>query len=221
MSAETDMSRRDELEALLPFYLNGTLEGEDLAAVEAWLASDPQAAAALGEAELEFSGTTAANEALRPPADALSRFTKALEREAGPARAAKPASLLSTALGRLFGLPAGLAWATATAAVLLLLAQVTTGIIPGPGYEIAGDDENLAQGPFALVSFKPEARMDEVAGFLSANSAAIIGGPSATGVFRVAIPVKTVADYDRIVGLIAAQPFVQSVVAGRKPKDGD
>ena len=44
------MSRRDELEALLPFYLNGTLEGEDLAAVEAWLTSDPAAMAALGEA---------------------------------------------------------------------------------------------------------------------------------------------------------------------------
>lgn len=221
MSAEIDMSRRDELEALLPFYLNGTLEGEDLAAVEAWLASDPQAAAALGEAELEFSGTTAANEAIRPPADALSRFTRALERQAGPAREPKAASFLSTMVARVLGLPAGLAWATATAAVLLLLAQATTGFLQDPGYEIAGEDGEIMKGPFALVSFKPEARMDEVAAFLSGNGAAIIGGPSATGVFRVAIPVKTVADYDRILGLIAAQPFVQSVVAGRKPRDGD
>ena len=77
------MSRRDEMETLLPFYLNGSLEGSELEAVEEWLATDPAALAALGEAEAEFSGTTAANEAIRPPADALSRFAKALDAEAG------------------------------------------------------------------------------------------------------------------------------------------
>ena len=41
MSEPEYMSRRDELETLLPFYLNGTLDGADLAAVEEWLASDP------------------------------------------------------------------------------------------------------------------------------------------------------------------------------------
>jgi len=30
MSEEGHMSRRDELEAMLPFYLNGTLEGAEL-----------------------------------------------------------------------------------------------------------------------------------------------------------------------------------------------
>ena len=37
------MSRRDEIETLLPFYLNGTLSGDDLDAVEEWLATDPAA----------------------------------------------------------------------------------------------------------------------------------------------------------------------------------
>ena len=86
MSAAEKMSRRDEMEALLPFYLNGTLEGAELEAVEEWLSNDPAAMAALGEAEAEFSGATAANEAIRPPADALSRFTRALDAEARPAR---------------------------------------------------------------------------------------------------------------------------------------
>ena len=35
------MSSRDELEALLPFYLNGTLDEVDLASVDEWLATDP------------------------------------------------------------------------------------------------------------------------------------------------------------------------------------
>ncbi|MEI9415912.1 anti-sigma factor, partial [Mesorhizobium sp. Cs1321R2N1] len=83
MSAAEKMSRRDEMETLLPFYLNGSLEGSDLEAIEEWLATDPAALVALGEAEAEFSGTAAANEAIRPPADALSRFAKALDAEAG------------------------------------------------------------------------------------------------------------------------------------------
>ena len=61
MSAAEKMSRRDEMETLLPFYLNGSLEGAELEAVEEWLSSDPVAMAALGEAEAEFSGTAAAN----------------------------------------------------------------------------------------------------------------------------------------------------------------
>ena len=40
MSEEDRMSRRDEIEALLPFYLNGTLSGADLSAVEEWLRND-------------------------------------------------------------------------------------------------------------------------------------------------------------------------------------
>ena len=65
--SEEDMSRRDEIEALLPFYLNGTLSDAELAQVEAWLGSDPAALAALEQAELELSAASDANEAIRPP----------------------------------------------------------------------------------------------------------------------------------------------------------
>src|SRR5690606_24444802 len=104
MSSDNEMSRRDELEALLPFYLNGTLDGRDLAAVEEWLATDPAASVALEEAEAEFSGTSAANDAIRPPADALSRFSKALDAEAGPVRAVAP-SALSRLLAQFMTIP--------------------------------------------------------------------------------------------------------------------
>src|SRR3989337_2479000 len=117
-----NMSRRDELEALLPFYLNGTLSGEDLAAVEGWLATDPAAMAAVAEAEAEFSGTSAANEAIRPPADALSRFSRALDAEAGAARASAP-SMLARLWDGFWAIPASVAWAAAAAAVALVLVQ--------------------------------------------------------------------------------------------------
>jgi anti-sigma-K factor RskA len=210
------VSRRDELEALLPFYLNGTLAGAELAEVEEWLANDPQAMAALEEAERELSATSAANEAIRPPADALSRFAKALEREAGPAWDAARPSWFAAAWQRLVGVPAGLAWATAAVAVLLLAVQVVRDLGPREGgIEIAGTDEQTL--PFALVVFKPDARMNDVAAFLDENEATIVAGPLPGNMFKVGLPVKTVAEYDRLVGLIAAQSFTESVLPGKKP----
>jgi anti-sigma-K factor RskA len=213
-----EMSRRDELEALLPFYLNGTLSGEDIAAVEQWLASDPAAMAALGEAEAEFSGTAAANEAIRPPADALSRFSRSLDAEAGAARAPAP-SALSQLWAGFMAIPARFAWAAATAALVLVLVQT----VMGPGgrggpVEIAGTDaQNM---PFALVTFKPNARIADISAVLSGQGVVILSGPAAGGVFKIGVPAETAADYDRIVGLIAAQPFADTVITGRKPANG-
>ena len=215
---ENDMSRRDELEALLPFYLNGTLDGQDIAAIEEWLATDPSAMAALEEAEAEFSGTSAANDAIRPPADALSRFSRALDAEAGPSRASAP-SPLSRLWGQFMAIPASFAWAATAAAVALVLVQA----VMEPGgrggtIEIAGSGQ--ADLPFALVTFKPDARIADVSAFLAQHSATIVSGPASGGMFKIGIPVETVADYDRIVGLIAAQPFADTVLTGRKPDNG-
>jgi hypothetical protein len=215
--ASAHMSRREELEALLPFYLNGTLEGADLAAVEEWLATDPAAAASFAEAELEFSGTSAANEAIRPPTDALSRFAKALDAEAGADRAQSP-SVLARLWHGFWAIPARVAWAAAAAAVALVLVQ--TVMEPGErrSVEIAGTER--PELPFALVTFKPEARLAEVAAFLSDINASIVSGPASGGVFKVGVPADTAEDYDRIVGLIAAQPFADTVLTGRKPANG-
>lgn len=215
------MPSRDELEALLPFYLNGTLSGADLEAVEEWLAADAEAMAALAEAEMEAAGTSAANEAVRPPADALARFNRALEREAGPARAAS-GNPFAALWQRLAGLPVGLAWATAALAIALVLYQaVYGGFGQRSEFEIAGTEQDEAKRPFALVVFKADARMADIGAFLAANGAAIVGGPTATGVFRIAVPGETGAEYDRVVALIATQPFVDSVTPGRRPADAN
>lgn len=221
MSAAEKMSRRDEMEMLLPFYLNGSLEGTELEAIEEWLASDPAAMAALGEAEAEFSGTAAANEAIRPPADALSRFAKALDAEAGPPRGPAASSWLAQAWSRLMALPAGIAWAAAAVLLALVVTQsfVQTGNRDGD-FEIAGSDDDLAKMPFALVKFKPDAKLSDIVAFLDQNQLTIAGGPTADGVFRLGVPAKTAADYQKLLGLIAAQPFTEAALEGRKPADG-
>jgi anti-sigma-K factor RskA len=138
------MTHRDEMETLLPFYLNGTLEGAELAAVEEWLGSDPEAAAALERAEAEFSATSAANEAIRPPVDALSRFSKALEEVAGPAPAASAPSLLAGLWHRFMDIPAAVAWGAAAAAFALLVVQAV--VSPGDrarDFELAGAGDTV------------------------------------------------------------------------------
>lgn len=218
MNAAEKMSRRDELEALLPFYLNGTLEGPDLVAVEDWLATDPAAGVALAEAETELFGSSAANDAIRPPTDALARFTKALDAEAGPVRAPAAPSLLTRAWTAFMGVPIGVAWAAAAALLALIVVQAVTGPErQGGGIEIAGSEDDLTKMPFALVKFKADARMADVTAFLSQNRLVVISGPNGDGVFRLGIPAETAADYDRLFGLIAAQPFAEAVLQGRKP----
>lgn len=220
MSAAEKMSRRDEMEMLLPFYLNGSLEGTELEAIEEWLASDPAAMAALGEAEAEFSGTAAANEAIRPPVDALSRFAKALDAEAGRARGPAASSWLAQAWSRFMAVPAGIAWAAAAVLLALVVAQsLQTGNRDGD-FEIAGSDDDLAKMPFALVKFKPDAKLSDITAFLDQNQLTIAGGPTADGVFRLGVPAKTAADYQKLLGLIAVQPFTEAALEGRKPADG-
>lgn len=219
--APEKMSRRDELEALLPFYLNGTLEGDELAAVEKWLASDTAAITALGEAEAEFSGAAAVNEAIRPPADALSRFARALDAEAGPVAANAAPSAVVLLWKRFTAIPASAAWAVAAAALAFVVVQAT--LEPGrqgADFEVAGSGEDRATVPFALVTFRPEATVAEINALLATSGGSIFAGPASGGVFKVAIAATTAADYDRILGLIAAAPVVEAAVPGRKPVDG-
>ena len=215
MSEDKTMTRRDEIETLLPFYLNGTLSGEDLALVEDWLANDPNAEAALFEAESELELITADNEAIRPHANAFKRFSDALEKEAGPS--ISPVTRLSAWFGRTFAVPAPLVWATA-AAVLALVVVSTGNLGRQPAYdiEIAGSGE-ADKSAFVLVTFKPDAKLADLETLLKASGARIIDGPSAAGAFKIAVSAATVADYDTVSAALAKSPLVETLIPGRKP----
>jgi anti-sigma-K factor RskA len=215
MSEDKPMTRRDEIEVLLPFYLNGTLSGSDLAMVEDWLANDPNADAALSEAEGELAFFTSDNEALRPHQNAFKRFSEALEKEAGPA--VSPISRLSAWLRGTFAIPAPLVWASAAA--MLALAVVTAGNLgrqPQNDVEIAGSGET-DNAAFVLVTFKPEARLADITALLNASGAQIASGPSAAGAFKITVSAMTIADYDAILAALAKSPPVQTIISGRKP----
>ncbi len=128
MSAAEKMSRRDEMETLLPFYLNGSLEGSDLEAVEEWLASDPGALAALGEAGsgiLRHHGGQRSDPAAGRCAQPLRQGARRRGR-AGADPAARPGWRRPGVASWRCG---GVAWAAA--AVLLALIMVQSLVNPG------------------------------------------------------------------------------------------
>ncbi|WP_295806049.1 hypothetical protein [uncultured Nitratireductor sp.] len=217
MSENPQSNRRDRLEALLPFFLNGTLSGAELREVEEWLASDPQAMASLAEAEGEYSATLADNEAIRPTDDALARFSEALAEEAGPEKMAKPA--FRERLARILpAFPVQAAWVAAGLALAILVGQtVWLGLSQTEQYSVAGAEDDDA--PFAFVTFTAEASMADVSALLDESEVEIAAGPLPDGLYRVLIPAETAAQYDEIVAGLERAGVVETVVTGRKPGD--
>ncbi len=216
MSADTVLTLRDEMESLLPFYLNGTLQGPDLVRLEHWLATDPHGAIALAAAEDELSAAMAANEAIRPRPDALSRFSAALEREA-PNRAA--GGLLASLFGRLRTAPPALAWAAAAAMLAVIVVQTAVVNRGGEGYEVAGQGDNQSERPFALVAFKADATAEAIATILTQAGGSIVDGPKPGGFFRVAIATDSAEAYDAALAVLDASGVVDTIMPGLRPQE--
>lgn len=217
MSEDRKMTLRDEMETLLPFYLNGTLSGEDLNRIEDWIANDPDAAEALIEAESEFAFVTQENDSLRPQADAFRRFSEQLANEAGPA--VSPVSRLSAWLGKTFAVPAPLVWATVAAT--LALAVVATNNVNRTDlgeHQIAGSEQSNTAA-FALVSFKSTATLGDIASLLQASGGQIAEGPGSGNTFKVTLSAKTISAYDAALATITTSPLVEKVIPGRKPDE--
>jgi anti-sigma-K factor RskA len=215
MSKETPMNRRDEAEALLPFYLNGTLSGGDLKLVEDWLANDPAASEALAEASAELEFFTEENEKLRPSPDAFKRFSEALEKE--PGSAVSSVSWFASFMKKTFAIPAPLVWASAAAAlVAIVFAANVSDRTTTNDIEVAGAN-TAANAPFVLAVFTPEAKLSDIAALLLASKAQIAEGPTSGNTFKIILPATSVADYDQRAAALAASPLVDQIIPGRKP----
>ncbi|VAW17038.1 hypothetical protein MNBD_ALPHA09-1905 [hydrothermal vent metagenome] len=213
-----EMSPRDRIEALLPFYLNGTLGADDLAYVEAWLDTDPDAKAALVAAQAEHDAAVSANEAISPPGDALGRFTTALEAEARASRVAARRSLMAGLWKKLLGAPPALAWGTAVAALALVVVQAVT--LPGDEarpFTEAGTSQTQDDAPFVLVVFAPGSDIARITALLAETGATMAGGPKPGGIYRITLPAPDIATYEALSAQLAEDPAVAQLVAGRKP----
>jgi len=218
------LAERDELDALMPWFVAGTLSPKDRARVEAALAADPSLQASLRAAEAEFEAVLADNDARAVPGhDAIDKLMARIDK-AGPAVGRGVAATMVERLGRLLqGLtPKTLALAGAGLAALALveagfLSRALVGSAEDP-YHIASGPGGLAQreGAFVLVQFVDTATSGAIASYLRDLDAQIVAGPAAGGLYRLRIAPKplSAAEYNaKVAALAQRRDLIRSVAA--------
>lgn len=204
MSDNTEtLSEREEIEMLLPWYATGKLERADRERVEGYLARHPELRRQLALIEEEHEETIRANQAIAAPSARVADRLLAEVRGSPSVRAADAWTRLKSWAEGLFEAPspAGLRWAAASAAVLILVQAVTIGALltrtGGAGYETAsGTPAHTLDGTFVLVRFADTAPAKTVAGALSDLEMTVVDGPKG-GLFRVRLGPKDMTNEDR------------------------
>ncbi len=172
---------RQEIEELLPFYANGTLDGDERAKVETALAEEADLRAEL-EVLVALRETMQAEEMQSPGELGLARLMRDLDREAQPAIAPAGADNV-VPLRRLR------VWQIAAAVVLALgVAQSAYLIQSGdnaPAFELASGEEMPLPAAFT-VGFAPDATEAEIRAVLTEAQLQIVAGPSTLGLYDLA-----------------------------------
>ncbi len=199
MSTTTDdrsmPNPHDEIEALLPWYANGTLTPAETAAVEHHLAHCPACRDDLEQCRA-LATTVQSNEEGWQPApggfDRLMAEIDRLEATPAPAKTSSPA-LFQRFLDWLGATPNPVRWtlaleSMAVAALLLVVAVPMPRTTPE--YETLSSDtaQPAATGPRLRVVFADSATAGDIRQLLRDIDGNIIAGPTALGVYTVALP---------------------------------
>jgi hypothetical protein len=216
--------KRVELEELLPFYANGRISAADKARVEKALATDLELAQRLEIIREDMAETILLNESLGGPSPrVLDRLMAGIDAE--PHQQALLARARGGLLGWLGGWlaaqpPRRLAYASAAALVLIAIQGValTSYVLRGGargGFETASAPGAQASDRYVLLSFAPDARAGDIAGFFKRYDASVVDGPRANGFFKVRIggASLTPAQVDAIAARMKAEAAIVSFVA--------
>lgn len=174
-------SPHEQAQHLLPWYINGTLEADEAAMVEAHLAECPECRADLA-AERVLAGDVAAL-----PVDvehAWSTLSDRIDAAGPPRRLAEPVPFLrrKVAMGWALGGPLAAAAAVAFAVAVIPRAPLSA----GETYRALGSAPIAAPGN-ALVMFRPDTRDSDLRAALTRAGARIVDGPTASGAYVVRI----------------------------------
>jgi hypothetical protein len=202
---QENLSERDEIEALLPWYVSGRLDAKSRARVERYIEAHPEVKAHLALAREEADAAIASNEAIAAPGR---RALERLRASVAAARRRKPMAGLLSQVSDRFGdwisgfAPPQLAFAGAAAALLLALQAGIIGAlvmerVAAPTYQTAGGGEERAgEGLELLVAFSPTATAQEITDLLKRLDAVVTDGPKA-GLYRLRFPGAKENDEDR------------------------
>ncbi|HPF58303.1 MAG TPA: hypothetical protein P5149_13095 [Candidatus Competibacteraceae bacterium] len=214
---------RRDIEELLPWYVNGTLDPAETAAVEQYLAQYPARRAELEQCRA-LAGMIEAHDppAWQPAPEGFDRLMAEVNRwEAAPV--STPAqiapSLWQQVLEWLWHTPPPVRWTLAVeslAIAVLVLAVLLPATMPaGPGYETLSNGEAPANaaGWQVRVVFDDRMSIGELQTLLRSITGHIAAGPTALGVYTVTIPSGEPPEgaLDRAVTTLRAHPRVRLV----------
>ncbi|MHA1164007.1 MAG: hypothetical protein ACTSP0_00270 [Alphaproteobacteria bacterium] len=207
-NTENQITEREAIESMLPWYERGQLSASDAKRVEAYLAAHPDMASHLALVEEERAEAVLLNETRGAPrAGALDRLMDSIEEHEvnNPSLAGAKTALWGWA-SKLLGapVPARMQWVAAVAAVLIIVQGVSLGVLmtsgtqQGAGYETAsGPGQAVTLGTFALVQFAEDASSEDINGFLTQMGFTIVDGPKPGGVYKIRISDKVLEETKR------------------------
>lgn len=212
--------QRNEAWDLIPWYVNGTLDEEEMRLVERHIANDPSCREEVST-QRRLATSVASLDALDVE---MERSLKAVrQRIAATSPDAHPPrpSVLSGAMRNLANLfradlrmvlPLG---AGAAALVLLLMVSVQTGREAGAPYRTLSTPTVATEGPVLRVRAAAGVGTAALAPLFWANGLQIVDGPSATGVYTLAVPAEE--DADELADTLRALPEISFVSVRRAP----
>ena len=216
------LSERDEIEALLPWYVMGKLDAASRARVERYIEAHPEVEAHLALAREEADAAIAANEAIAAPGG---RTLHRLRASVAAAPRRKPLTAVLADFSERFGewladlAPPKLALAGAAAALLVLIQAAAIGTlvmerVSAPSYQTASGDETPAEGFELLVQFSKGATIGEITELLKQVDANVAGGPKA-GLYRLRFASTKAGDEDAAIMALKQSGIVVTVLPGR------
>lgn len=217
-------AEREELELLLPWYCNGTLDAEDQERIEAALETDSGLAASLALIREDRDGVLELTQAVEAPESIEARFMVQLDDEIDRAKVSAYSTGTEAGLFARFG-----AWLNETlfdfapqrlgmiAAAAALVIAIQAGIITSlsgsgkgdsPGFETAsGESGSVGEsGQTFLIQFADGADLTALGGFLGAEKAKLVDGPLQGGFFKVRFDAEDARTQDDLTTLLRAKP---------------
>lgn len=200
MSDISTNERDPELDKLLPWYVNGTLDDEERARVEAYLAKSTTAA---DEVELlrRLRAQVKADQPEQTPGElGLRRLQQQVSRERRATLATSPGWWRPAAI--------------AATLVIVVQGAVLFQSLPEGGVTPAGLPR--AEGTVVQVTFAGEATEEQIRAALQAVNGTFIGGPGALGVYSIRLKGIEPADsaaFDEAIETLEAQVGVVANVS--------
>jgi anti-sigma-K factor RskA len=186
---------REEIEYLLPWHAAGTLSRRDAERVERALANDSELARRFDLVREELSETIHLNESLgAPSARAMEKLFAAIDAEGALKRKPGFAMDLRTKVAEFIAgfAPRTIALAGAAAALVIVAQAGVIGSMAlktDTGYGVASIQPIKVESVDFLVTFAPQASLDQMTKFLRERHATVIDGPTGpAAMYRLRFP---------------------------------